>query len=67
MAWNELSKCEPKESGEYLVFVNASSAGSGYGDFIEVTHFSSKDRCFNNDFNWLVTHWQKLPEFPGKK
>lgn len=66
MGWNELATIKPEEDGCYLVFAEASKDGGGYCDHIDMACYSTLHDQFDNDFNWLVTHWQKLPEFPSK-
>lgn len=64
MAWNDFSEVKPKKDGCYLVFSEASRCGDGYHDHIDMACYSTMHGEFDNDFNWLVTHWHKLPEFP---
>lgn len=54
----------PEREGHYLVFAEASNL-EGYCDHNDIAAYQGGE--WSNEFGWLVTHWQPLPEFPQKE
>lgn len=65
MEWISVKDSLPEDDSKvYMVFAKASSIGGGYCDHIDITNFNLGYCEFSNEFNWLVTHWTHMPEFP---
>ncbi|WP_329798665.1 DUF551 domain-containing protein [Klebsiella quasipneumoniae] len=59
--WIPVSEQMPEAEGLYLVWANASRI-DGYCDHLAIAAYQGGG--WNNEFNWLVTHWMPLPAAP---
>ena len=59
--WIPVSEKMPEVEGHYLVWANASRL-DGYCDHLAIATYQGRE--WNNEFNWLVTHWIPLPAAP---
>lgn len=59
--WISVDERLPPEEGHYLVFVKTTGY-QGYCNHVDIAAHQGGE--WSNDFGWLVTHWQPLPEPP---